>query len=409
MDDKSLIPHLFRSEAGRIISVLCRQFGLEHIEVAEDITSDTFVAALESWPYKGRPENPVAWLYAVAKNKAKNYIAREQLFQTKVSKNLHQPDSQDPVEPEWSESGIHDSQLQMLFAISDQRLPPETQVCLALNILCGFGVQEIATALLTTKEATAKRIQRGKQSCRDLQIILQLPGPIQMQSRLPIVLNTLYLLFSEGWHSETNEQAIRKELCAEAMRLTTLLATHSDTRSPAVHALYALMCFQASRLDARNAADGSEILYDDQDQSQWTPELIAEGALHLNLAASGDQLTTYHLEAMIAYYHTNKELRDQHWETILQLYNRLLQLHYSPVAALNRTYALYRVQGPQQAIREAEKLKLQGNIFYFLLLAELYKEVDSMKALEHLSRAAELAKTRAQRALIERRQSEWQR
>ncbi|MFN8250891.1 MAG: sigma-70 family RNA polymerase sigma factor [Ferruginibacter sp.] len=394
MQQQELIPHLFRTEFSRITSVLCRSFGIEYLQAAEDITSETFLSAMETWPYKGVPANPAAWLYTVAKNKAHNYIKRSQIFQQKIAPGLIKEDSSTTLpEIDLSEQNITDSQLQMLFAICHPSLPAEAQIGLALRILCGFGIEEIANALLSTKDAVEKKLYRAKEKLRTEKVSISFPGNTEMMNRLDTALTTLYLLFNEGYYSESSDAVIREDLCWEAMRLMTLLAGNEQTRLPQVNALLSLMCFHASRFAARRNASGEIILYHDQDESLWNQDLINKGVYYLNRASRGELLTKYHLEAGIAYWHTVKEDSLAKWDAVLQLYNRLLQVAYSPIAALNRTYALAKVHGKTAAISEAEKLQLHHNHYYFTLLGDLYTGIDNEKAKQHLDKALALAKT----------------
>jgi len=404
MHQHELIPHLFRTEFRKIAAVLCKLFGIEHIEVAEDIASETFLSALENWPYKGIPENPVAWLYTVAKNKAKNYLQRDQLFTEKIAREIkYRSPQNEEVEIDLSEKNITDSQLQMLFALCHPSIPAESQIGLSLRILCGFGIEEIANAFLTNKETINKRLFRAKEKLRAEKVKIEFPSAGEINDRLETVLTTLYLLFSEGYYSESQDTIIREDLCAEAMRLTHLLIDNEQTNQPNINALFALMCFHSSRFKARKNEKGEMILYEDQDENLWDRELIAKGAYYLHQAAQGNRISKYHLEATIAYWNTQKADSKEKWENILQLYNRLLQLEYSPVAALNRTYALSKANGKQQAITEAEKLNLAGNHFYFTLLGELYTGVDSNKAKENFQKAISLAKTHTDKQTLQRK------
>lgn len=399
MQQQELIPHLFRTEYAKICAVLTRLFGIEHLEVAEDIASATFLLALETWSFKGIPENPVAWLYVVAKNKAKNYIQRNTLFATKITTAIQQATT-DTSFIDLSEANIADSQLGMLFTLCHPSIPAEAQIGLSLRILCGFGIDEIAAAFLTNKETINKRLFRAKEKLRASQIAVQLPATDEIDKRVDAVLTTLYLLFNEGYYSEVNDAVIREELCTEAMRLAELLIHNKQTDLPKVNALYALMCFHASRFKARKDSNGEIVLYAQQDENLWNYELIAKGAYHLNKASGGNQVSTYHLEAGIAYWHTIKEDTNDKWENILQLYNRLLQVTYSPVAALNRTFALAKARGKTVAITEAEKLKLTGNHYYFALLGELYTGIDNDKAKQNFKKAISLARTGTDKKLL---------
>jgi len=397
-----LIPHLFRTESRKIVSVLCKLFGIEHTEAAEDIASETFLAALETWPYKGVPPNPTAWLYAVARNKAMNYISRNQLFARKIAGQLQSPPDLQPIEIDLSGKNISDSQLQMIFALCHPAIPTEAQIGLALRILCGFGIDEIATALLSNKETINKRLFRAREKLRTEKIRIEFPPGPEIQRRLETVLTTLYLLFSEGYYSESQDTVLKRDLCDEAMRLTYLLIEYEQTEQPPVHALYSLMCFHASRFNSREGQNGEMILYQDQDDTLWDRELISKGAYHLHRASRGDKISKYHIEAAIAYWHTIKEDTPEKWENILQLFNQLLQIAYSPVAALNRTFAFSKVNGRQAAIAEAEKLKLTGNHFYFMLLGELYQELDRPKSKMNYQQALSLARSPEDKRTIQK-------
>ena len=401
MQEQELLPHLFRTEYSKITAVLCKLFGISHIEIAEDIASDTFLTASEVWSLKGLPDNPVAWLYTVARNKAKDYLRRDKLFAQKITSNL-QAAYEGPEEMviDLSDEHIRDSQLQLMFAICQPILPAEAQIGLALRILCGFGINEIADAFLSNKESINKRLFRAKEKLREEKVKIEFPPPAQIDTRVQSVLTTLYLLFNEGYYSSSKDTTLRKDLCLEALRLAVLLTENKSTNLPDTNALIALMCFHASRFEARTDEHGEMIRYDEQDTSLWNIELIARGNAYLNRASQGDQLSKYHLEAGIAYWHTINTDTSQKWENILQLYNGLLQVAYSPIAALNRTYALFKARGNQEAIAEAEKLQLTGNHLYHVLLGHLYTGVDQQEAIKHLQTALKQAKTTSEKNRI---------
>jgi RNA polymerase sigma factor (sigma-70 family) len=404
MENHDLIPHLFRTEYRKIVSVLCKRFGFAQIEIAEDIASDTFLTAAQAWGLDKIPQNPVAWLYSVAKNKAKNYLQRSSVFESRISPELQKSFTEATENDiDLSPQNINDSQLQMMFAICHPSIPPEAQVGLSLRILCGFGISEIADAFLTNKETINKRLFRAKEKLREQKISIEMPAASDIEERLSTVLTTIYLLFSEGYYSVSQDQTLRKDLCLEAMRLCTMLVENNETNKPAVNALLSLMCFHASRFEARIGKNGELILYDEQDTNLWNSDLISKGAYFFNCAASGNKISRYHLEAGIAYWNTQKTDTHEKWENILQLYNRLLQLEYSPVAALNRTYALSKANGKQEAIREAEKLHLADNQFYFALLGELYTGIDNEKARQHFETAIFLAKTQSDKQALHKK------
>lgn len=378
-------------------AVLCRHFGLQHMEIAEDIASDTFLKASEHWALHGIPENPVAWLYTVAKNKTKDHFKRNALFETKVKAAV---DEQTFTLPEYEidEKLIADSQLAMIFAVCDPANPKEAQIALALQILCGFSVEEIAQAFLTNRETLKKRLQRARTNLRQHHFRLDDVSETQMKARLDTVLQTLYLLFNEGYFSAMHDQSIRRELCAEAVHLCMVLVEHPATNLPKVHALLALLCFQSSRLDARTNDHGETILFEDQDKSLWDQALINKGNYHLVQACEGSEASKYHLEAGIAWWHTASD--DQKWTGILQLYNELILLEYSPVTALNRTFAFAKVYGNAAAIREAEQLALPDNHYYQALMGYLYEDVDLPKAIAHYKDSVRLARSAAEKQTL---------
>jgi len=402
MEDRGIIPELFRSEFSKIVSVLCKTFGLSNIELAEDLVSDTFLAASETWGLKGVPENPKAWLYTVAKNKARDTFRREKVFREKIKPEFENKSSSSEIdELDLSEHNIKDSQLKMFFAICNPIISSEAQIALALRILCGFSIPEIATAFLSSKETINKRLYRAKEKLRENEIELVMPLSNTLEKRLQNVLLVLYLLFNEGYYSANSEKKIRKELCLEAMRLNFLLLNSESTNTPQVNALMALFCFHASRFEARMDANGGQIVYDEQDETNWDAALIAKGEFFLNKSGCGDEVTKYHLEAIIAFWHTRTEMDPKlKWENVLQSYNRLLQIDYSPIASLNRTYALAMARTKKEAINEALKIDLKKSHLYHLLLAELYEESDSKKQREHLQRAGNLATTENERNWI---------
>lgn len=402
MEQNELLPRLFRNEYQKLVCVLSSHFGLKHIEIAEDIVSDTFLSATEAWAINGIPDNPVAWLYSVAKNKIKNHFKHSDLFKQKISPELmYQGQTfRDCSEVDLSEKNISDSQLAMIFTVCNPVNSNEVQIALALNLLCGFGAGEIADAFLTTRDIIYKRILRAKEKLKEIDLKIEQPTAKEVIERLDNVLKTIYLLFSEGYYSTSQNIVLRKDLCAEAMRLCYMLIENEATNLPKTNALLALMCFHTSRFEARTNENGEIVLYQDQDESLWNRKLIEQGAYFLSKASSGDSLSKYHLEAGIAYWHTQKKDSIEKWEHILELYNNLLILEYSPIAALNRTFVLSKTKGKETAIAEAEKLNLTDNHFYYSLLGDLYMGVDHKKALQNFQKAFELAKSPADKAII---------
>ena len=399
MPHSQLLSDLFRKEYAKMVAVLCRHFGFSHLEIAEDIASDTFLKAYELWEIQPLPANPTAWLYTVAKNKARDYEKHVAIFEDKVKKALTPTEKSEELTFETSE--INDSQLEMLFNICDPSISVESQISLALQILCGFTVEEIANALLTPVETIKKRLFRAKSRLREHHFQIKTVSSADIQARLETVLRCLYLFFNEGYFSETNSQFIRKEFCKEALRLTLLLAEHPQTDTPQVNALLSLMCFQSSRLEARTSATGENTLYEQQDKSKWDKDLIDRGNYYLVKACEGSQVSKYHLEAGIAYWHTTPTDENK-WEYILRLYNQLIIIGYSSVIALNRTFAYGKVYGKEKAIVEAEKLGLEDNHYYHELLGYLYTDIDNQKAIAHYQKAVTLSKSPNERATLQK-------
>jgi len=386
-----------------MVAVISKLFGLEHIEVAEDIVSETFLSATETWGTKGIPKNPTAWLYTVAKQKTLYHFRRNKIFTDKIVPKLSLGDepAYEIEEINFSKENIQDSQLQMMFAICNPAIASEAQIGLALRILCGFGIDEIADAFLSNKETINKRLFRAKEKLRTEKVKIEMPGNTEIGNRLDNVLQIIYLLFNEGYYSKTQNWLLTKRLCLEAMRLGLMLAANERTNRPKTNALIALICFHASRFNARQMNDETLILYEYQKEELWDMRLINQGLRFLDFSAKGDEISSYHLEARIAYWHCTKEDSREKWEDILHLYNQLLLINYSPAVALNRTFALYKACGYEVALCEAEKLQLPNNHFYFLLLGELYKNVDHVRARLNFEKAFQLAKTQTEKEIIQ--------
>jgi len=401
MNKHTLIPHLFRTEFSKIVAVLCKKFGLSSIQIAEDIVSDTFLLATETWAFKGIPENPAAWLYKVASNRTKDYLKRDLLFQNKVKPELRRSDSYaNSFEIDLSERSISDSQLQMLFAVCDNIISKQAQIALALRILCGFGIDEIASAFLSSRETINKRLHRAKKTLRKNNIPVCFPPEGELHKRLDNVLLIIYLLFNEGYCSLSGNTPLRKDLCLEALHLAYLLHNNTSTNTPKVNALIALICFHVSRFEARIDVDGQPVLYGEQEVEKWDHELIKKGIFFLGLSARGETLSKYHLEAGISFWHTKNKDTPEKWKNILQFYNQLLQIEYSPIAALNRAYAYSKVYGKEKAIHEAQKTALEGHHLYHHLLAELFDGINTNKRKENLHRALDIANSENEKIFI---------
>lgn len=396
--DSHQLTSIFKSEYSNLIAVLCNYYELTDLQLAEDIVSDTFVVAMKSWSHNGIPDSPKAWLRKVAQNKLFDHFRRTRTFQEKVIPHF---DTRNEISDtiELTNEIIEDSQLKMIFIVCDPGLNTEAQLSIALRILCGFSIESIAKALLSNKDAINKKLYRAKKIFKEKDRLKTNISREQYVNRLDIVLRVIYLLFNEGYYSSANEQNIRHEICWEAMRLCIFLKDQRIFPKPKIHALLALMCFHASRLDARANGETGDLLYDDQDKGIWDLELISKGKEYLNLSAKGNTVSKYHLEAAIAYWHTVNT--DDKWNNILQLYDQLLSIEYSPIIALNRIYVLARTNAIQDAIHEAHALDITHHHYHYCLLAELYHLNDNFdKEIYYLTKAQNHAIKKNQQKLI---------
>jgi RNA polymerase sigma factor (sigma-70 family) len=402
VNPNEITPHLFRTEYSKIVAVLCKSFDIKHIEIAEDIASETFLKASEYWAMNGLPDNPAAWLYTVAKNKAKDYFKHLSVIEKNKQEGVKIFENENYT-IDFDTKNISDSQLEMIFMICNPVNSQETQIGLALQILCGFRVEEIANAFLSKTETIKKRLQRGREKLRTHHFTIESLSEQDIHQRLEAVLTALYLLFNEGYFSRTNNLFIRKDLCLEAIRLTLILTDHPFTNTPKTNALLALMCFQSSRLDARTNDKGEAVLFDEQDETLWDKALIEKGNYYLIEACQTDStsISKYHLEASIAYWHTSPAGQDK-WQHILNLYNQLIIFEYSPITALNRAFAFSKVYGNKKAITEAEKLTLTDNEYYHGLLGYLYAELDTDEAIHHFEEAIRLTQSKLEKQTLQK-------
>jgi RNA polymerase sigma factor (sigma-70 family) len=407
-----LSEHLFRRESGRMVAALTRIFGVHNLALAEDVVQDAFCRALELWKVRGMPENPSAWLMATAKNRALDVVRRERTARTFA------PEMGRLLETEWTITplvdeafaahAIHAEQLRMMFSCCDPRLSEAAQVALILNILCGFGAAEIASAFLSSRAAIEKRISRGKKVLASSHRLFDL-ADAEFASRLSAVRRALYLLFNEGYHGASGEAAVRAELCGEAMRLTALLREYPAAATPATDALAALMCLHAARLPARIDSAGDLTSLAHQDRSRWDAGLLAEGFALLERSAAGPELTAYHLEAAIAAAHAGaRSVAETDWESIVALYDRLTDVAPSPVVALNRAIAVAERDGAERGLAElhaiAERGRLSSYPFYPAAVGELeLRRGNPEGAREHFRAAVGLARNATERRFLEKR------
>lgn len=272
--------------------------------------------------------------------------------------------------------------------------------------LCGFSAAEIARAFLTSEAAIAKRLTRAKQKIREARVAFEIPAGEELAQRLDGVLQTLYLLFNEGYKASVGEQLIREELCHEAIRLGTLLAEHSAGNQPRAHALLALMLLNGARLPTRVDTDGNILRLDEQDRSRWDQPMIARGVYHLMQSTAGDELSEYHLQAGIAACHCAAPDYDStEWPRILSLYDRLIEMDHSPVVALNRAVAVAHIHGSRAGIEAVEAIddRQQLNCYYLLyaVLGEFEADLDHRQAaMKHFRKALELATMKSERIFL---------
>lgn len=401
------IEHLFRHESGKINAVLSRLLGLQSMDSAQDIVQDTLLQAMNTWSFNGIPDNPHAWLYRVAKNKAIDFLRRQKKF-----KEIR-PHYAWLLESEWTltptvhqffmESEIQDSQLQMMFACCHPAIAAESQIALTLKTLCGLSVAEIAKAFLTTDETIAKRIYRAREKIKSERIEMDTPSGNELQLRLDAVLKSLYLLFNEGYNSSHPDHLIREDLCEESMRLCLLLTKHPLTRFPRTNALFSLFCFQSSRLQTRLDDKRHIIILKYQDRNKWNRELIQKGFDHLEMAAEPFEVSTYHLEAAIASVHAAALSFEQtDWQAIYHLYEILYQLQPNPVVAMNKAIASSYAINKQHALDELRQINgLEKNHLYFAALGELYFDMaEYLKAKEYFEKAVHLTTSHSEKQLL---------
>ncbi|HEX6427432.1 MAG TPA: sigma-70 family RNA polymerase sigma factor [Niastella sp.] len=406
---KQLTDHLFRHQSGKMIAVLTRIFGMHNLEMIEDVVQESFLRAMQTWTFNQIPDNPAGWLMQVARNRAIDIIRRQQHFQQysqEMASEL-QRETEHTVQQFFGEAEIADSQLQMIFACCHPALKEEDQVALTLKTVSGFGVTEIAHALLTNEAVIQKRLYRAKQFLKDNQIQLDIPAGHELTGRLDIVYTVLYLLFNEGYNSGNADELIRRDLCAEAMRLCFLLTQHKTGKQPTSFALLALMCFQASRFESRMDENNSIILLQHQDRSTWNKALIQKGYEFLTLSSQGSALTVYHLESAIAAEHAlTASFAETNWQRMLQLYDMLLEQKRTAPVILNRAIVLAQLNQTATAMQEIWQINnidhlINTQYMFSAVLGELYIQLgDDHNACKFLQQAFSLTTSLAEKKLI---------
>jgi RNA polymerase sigma factor (sigma-70 family) len=398
---------LFRREGARLVASLAAHLGTHRLQLAEDVVQGALVRALETWPYRGIPENPAAWLTQAAKNLALDALRREQTWQRKEAQVAVELERWLTHEEAGNEPGIRDDTLRMLFVCFHPQLSMEAQLALALRTVCGLSPAEIGAAFLTREAAIAKRLVRARQLIRDLRLPFAVPDAIELPQRLDGVLSALYLLFNEGYKASSGDRLIREELCHEAIRLTRLLSGHPATTQPATLALLALLCLNAARLPARVNPTGEIVRLQHQDRSRWDARLIEEGILALGAASTGESISPYHVEAGIAACHClARDEAGTDWPRILGLYDQLLILKPTPIVAMNRSVALARVHGPREALQTLENIpngqSLETQHLYHAIRASFLEKLGQpTEARAAYQRAAELAPCDAEKEFLQ--------
>ena len=408
-----LTEHLFRQEAGKLVSVLTGIFGIDRLQLAEDVVQEALIRALQTWPYYGVPNNPAAWLTQTAKNLALDLIRREKLFRDKqpeiVATTEQWSVDSSPDDSPLFDTEIKDSRLRLMFACCHPLIAQEEQTALALKTLCGFSAAEIAKAFLTTEAAIAKRLTRARQKIRELRIPFEIPSGEELAIRLDGVLQTLYLLFNEGYKASSGASLVREELCHEAIRLALLLAEHPAGNRPRIHALIALMLLNTARFPTRTDTDGNILRLKEQDRSRWDRAMIARGMFHLLQSAEGDEVSDYHLQAGIAACHcAAKDYESTDWPQILSLYNRLVEFDDSPVVALNRAVAVANVDGPTAGIDAVKAIrnraKLSSYYLLYAVLGELEVQLDHLQtAADHFRISLKLTEIKSEKMFLSKR------
>ncbi|MFL5811032.1 MAG: RNA polymerase sigma factor [Flavisolibacter sp.] len=408
-----LVDHLYRHESGKLIAVLTSVLGAANLDLVEDVVQDSLIEAMKTWPYNGVPRDPSAWLYKVAKNKALNILRKEKYKHQYSSQVLYLPhdSTTDNSFPDDLISGqLADDQLRMIFTCCHPLLSKDSQVALTLKTLCGFSIPEIARAFFTTEDTINKRLVRARQKIREANIPFEVPGTKEMEERLEAVLETIYLVFNEGYSASSGDEVIRHDLCEEAIRLAEMISSYPGIQNKSnVYAVLSLMLLNASRFRSRIGEEGNILTLAEQDRSLWSQQLIEKGFSHLERATEGNILSTYHLMAAISACHcAAPEFAVTDWKLILGMYDRLLLLDPSPVVRLNRCIPLAKLEGPQKGVEELQMIRNDPSFDSYHLLfateAEFYLQLKQFeKAAASLELAIEHSPLKAEKMLLQKK------
>ena len=399
-----LVETLFRREAGKISAWLVRLLGAARLELVEDAIQDAFGVALARWPSDGVPDRPAAWLAVAARNKALDRLKREARSTPLDESAAWRLGFAGP-----ESLGRLDDTLALMFVACHPALERDEQTMLTLKTVCGFGVKEVARAYLATTEAVAQRLVRAKRKIRDLDLAFEIPEGPEMTSRLPALLDTIYLLFTGGYTAGEGEPLIAPEFCAEALRLALLLAEHPRAGTGEAQALAALLCFQHARAGARVSGEGELILLADQDRARWDGALIARGLDHLQKAMTADVLTALHVEAGIASLHaTAASFEATDWRAVARYYAMLEELKPSAVVQLNGAIATAFAEGPAAGLARLDRLdgarKLERYALYHAARGDLLSRLGRRsEARDAFGRALDCPLNNAEREFLARR------
>ncbi len=406
----ALVDRSFRHEYGRLVAALTRATGAENLELGEDAAQAALAAALTAWVRDGPPDDPAAWLYRVAHRHLLAELRQRGRRARILDRSAGDLDAaEDRPEAPLFAHEVRDDLLRMLFVCCDGAIPRDARLVLAMKTLCGFSVEEIALRLFTSEASVYKRIERARERLREAPPDLATPAAADIRARLPDVHAVLYLLFNEGYLSAREDEAIRRELCDEAIRLATVLAEHPVGAVPETFALLALMHFHAARLPGRADEAGDLLLLDEQDRSRWDRDHTGLGAAWLERSAAGEVFSRFHAEAAIAAEHCfAPSFAETRWREIAELYAMLDRVAPSPTHALGRALAVAEWQGPAAGLAALDGVVppgwLERSYLWDAVLADLHGRVGNLEAAaEHRQRAMEAAPSAAVRELIGRR------